>query len=79
MSDIATKEHKTAAGKVKDAMAAYAESEDLIQIGAYAAGTNERIDRAIRLNAPITEFLRQERESSSTLEETLKKLEAIAK
>jgi flagellum-specific ATP synthase len=79
MSDIATKEHRAAAGKVKDAMAAYAESEDLIQIGAYAAGTNERIDRAIRLNTPITEFLRQARDSSSTLEETLKKLEAIAK
>jgi len=79
MSDIATKEHKAAAGKVKDAMAAYAESEDLIQIGAYAMGTNERIDRAIRLNAPITEFLRQTRDSSTTLDETLKKLEALAK
>jgi len=79
MSDIASKEHKTAAGRVKDAMAAYAESEDLIQIGAYAMGTNERIDRAIRLNTPITEFLRQTRDSSATLEETLKKLEAIAK
>jgi len=79
MSDIASKEHKAAAGKVKDAMAAYAESEDLIQIGAYATGTNERIDRAIRLNAPITEFLRQTRDSSTTFEETLKKLEALAK
>jgi flagellum-specific ATP synthase len=60
-------------------MAAYAESEDLIQIGAYATGTNERIDRAIRLNAPITEFLRQTRDSSTTLSESLKRMEAIAK
>jgi len=79
MSDIVSKEHRAAAGKIKDSMAAYSESEDLIQIGAYAMGTNERIDRAIRLNAPITEFLRQARDNSTTLEETLKKLEAIAK
>ncbi|MDR0331564.1 MAG: flagellar protein export ATPase FliI [Chitinispirillales bacterium] len=79
MSDIASKEHKEAAGKIKDAMAAYKESEDLIQIGAYAMGTNERIDRAIRLNAPITEFLRQARDSSTTFAESLKKLGAIVK
>ena len=79
MSDIVSKEHRAAAGKIKDSMAAYSESEDLIQIGAYAMGTNERIDRAIRLNAQITEFLRQARDNSTTLEETLKKLEAIAK
>jgi flagellum-specific ATP synthase len=79
MSDIVSKEHGTAAGKIKDAMAAYAESEDLIQIGAYATGSNERIDRAIRLHPQITEFLRQTRDSATTLAESLKKMEAIAK
>ena len=79
MSDIATKEHLALAGKIKDSMAAYKESEDLIQIGAYAVGTNERIDKAIKVNGPINEFLRQTRDSSTTLAESMKKLNEIAR
>jgi len=79
MSDIATKEHIALVGKLRDAMAAYKENEDLIQIGAYAQGTNERIDKAIRVQGPLNEFLRQARDSSSTLDETLKKMGEIAK
>jgi flagellum-specific ATP synthase len=78
MSDIAAKEHLNVAGKIKDSMAAYKESEDLIQIGAYAMGSNERIDKAIRVNALINEFLRQARDSSATLAESLKKMNEIA-
>jgi flagellum-specific ATP synthase len=78
MSDIATKEHLTVAGKIKDSMAAYKESEDLIQIGAYAIGSNERIDKAIRVNDPINEFLRQARDSATTAADSLKKMIGIA-
>jgi flagellum-specific ATP synthase len=78
MSDIATKEHLAVAGKVKDAMAAYKESEDLIQIGAYAIGTNERIDKAIRVHDAINGFLRQSRDSSTTSKDCMKMLTEIA-
>ena len=47
MSSIATKEHKTMAGKLKNVMATYQEAEDLINIGAYKAGSNNNIDYAI--------------------------------
>jgi flagellum-specific ATP synthase len=79
MSDIAAKEHLAVAGKLRDVMAAYKENEDLIQIGAYAQGTNERIDKAIKVQGPLNEFLRQARDASSTLDETLKKMNEIAK
>jgi flagellum-specific ATP synthase len=79
MSDIATKDHLTVAGKIKDSMAAYKESEDLIQIGAYAMGSNERIDKAIRVHGAINEFLRQTRDTATTHADSLKKLTEIAK
>ncbi|MCL2688992.1 MAG: flagellar protein export ATPase FliI [Chitinispirillia bacterium] len=79
MSDIASKDHLALAAKIKDSMAAYKESEDLIQIGAYAVGTNKRVDTAIKLNEPINGFLRQERDSASAFDETIKKLEEIAR
>ncbi|MDR3012345.1 MAG: flagellar protein export ATPase FliI [Chitinispirillales bacterium] len=79
MSDIVSKDHLSVAGKIKDSMAAYKESEDLIQIGAYAIGSNERIDKAIRVHAPITEFLRQTRDTAALFDESLDGLTEIAK
>ncbi|MFP4014339.1 MAG: FliI/YscN family ATPase [Chitinispirillaceae bacterium] len=79
MADIAAGDHLALSGKVKDAMAAYKESEDLIQIGAYAAGSNERVDKAIKLDAPLNSFLRQARDSKTSFDETLKKLTEIAR
>ncbi|MCR4892457.1 MAG: FliI/YscN family ATPase, partial [Lachnospiraceae bacterium] len=47
MSQIATKEHKALAGKLKSVLATYQEAEDLINIGAYQKGSNAKIDYAI--------------------------------
>ena len=44
MSAIATKEHKAAAGKLKNVLATYNDAEDLINIGAYRSGSNPDID-----------------------------------
>ena len=79
MSDVASKDHLSLAARIKDSMAAYKENEDLIQIGAYAVGTNKRVDNAIKLNEPVNGFLRQERDSASTFDESVKKLEEIAR
>ena len=40
-------------------MAIYRKNQDLINIGAYPAGSNAVIDRAIQLHEPLREFLRQ--------------------
>ena len=47
MSQIAGKEHKKFAGQLKNVMATYNEAEDLINIGAYKAGSNPRIRSAL--------------------------------
>ncbi|MFI3230826.1 MAG: flagellar protein export ATPase FliI [bacterium] len=69
MSDIVTKEHKNNAFEIKKLMGTYADAEDLINVGAYVAGTNEDIDLAIAKRKDILNFLTQSTEDKFTLEE----------
>ncbi len=71
MSQIATREHKAAAGKLKNVLATYNEAEDLINIGAYRAGSNANIDYAIKKINAVNEFLMQETEAKYTFEQTV--------
>ena len=77
-SAIATPRQKEAATKLRQAMAAYRDAEDLIQLGAYVAGTNPGLDASIRLRPELLEFLRQDHASKSTLQETLSRMEGLA-
>ncbi|MDG5815645.1 flagellar protein export ATPase FliI [Chitinispirillales bacterium ANBcel5] len=77
MNDIAKKEHVSISSRIKDLMAAYRENEDLIQIGAYVAGTNERVDRAIKIQQHIKTFLRQSTDTSSDFDGNIKKLREL--
>jgi FliI/YscN family ATPase len=67
-----------AARKLREALATYHQSEDLIQLGAYVSGTNPRLDAAIRARPQLLEFLRQEATGKSPLDETMARLEALA-
>jgi flagellum-specific ATP synthase len=71
MRDITTPRHMELAGKARSVMAVYRESEDLINIGAYASGSNKKIDYAISRIDAINTFLTQGFNESSTLEETI--------
>ncbi len=77
MSDISSPEQKAAAGFIKNMMAVYQEAQDLINIGAYQAGSSREIDEAIRLHGPIENFLIQNVDSHFNFDNTLEKLEAI--
>ncbi|MGA2269357.1 MAG: FliI/YscN family ATPase [Bryobacteraceae bacterium] len=77
-SAIATPHQQEAAQKLRQAMAAYRDAEDLIQLGAYVAGTNPGLDASIRLRPELMEFLRQDHASKSTLQETLSRMEDLA-
>lgn len=59
MSAVASKPHKRAAGQLKNVMATYSEAEDLINIGAYKAGSNKNIDFAISKIDEVNDFLLQ--------------------
>ena len=60
MSQIAAKEHKQAAGKLKNVMATYHEAEDLINIGAYKKGSNPDIDYAIEKIGAVNDYVMQQ-------------------
>ena len=77
MSAVADKEHKLAAGKLKNVMATYAEAEDLINIGAYKAGSNKNIDFAVSKIDAVNDFLTQTTEEKFEFEDTVGQLEAL--
>jgi flagellum-specific ATP synthase len=75
---VAGPRSKEAAGIIRRLMADYADSEDLINVGAYKQGSNSRIDEAISKREVIEKFLVQAIEEKSTVPETLKELGEIA-
>ena len=77
MSQIAEKEHKQAAGKLKNVLATYNEAEDLINIGAYKSGSNPSIDYAISKIDAVNEFLRQDVEEKYGFEESVEMMKAL--
>ena len=77
MSQIVGPEQKKAAGKLKNTLATYNDAEDLINIGAYKAGSNKNIDFAISKIDAVNEFLQQTTEEKFTYEETLRLLEGL--
>lgn len=77
MSSIAEKSHKQAAGKLKNVMATYSDAEDLINIGAYRAGSNKEIDYAISKIDSVNQFLVQDVDEKFELEDEIKMLEAL--
>ena len=77
MSQIAAKEHKQAANKLKNVLATYNEAEDLINIGAYKKGSNPNIDYAISKIDDVNSFLCQGTEEKFTFEETVQMLEDL--
>jgi flagellum-specific ATP synthase len=77
-SAIATPSQKEALRKLRGALSAYRESEDLIQLGAYLAGSNPVLDASIRLRPELMDFLRQDHMATSSLPETLSRMEKLA-
>jgi FliI/YscN family ATPase len=69
---------REAANKLREVMAEYQRSEDLINLGAYAAGSNPQLDSAIRVRPQLLDFLRQDAQLSESLEQTNAKLYALA-
>ncbi|HEX6883728.1 MAG TPA: FliI/YscN family ATPase, partial [Planctomycetota bacterium] len=77
MASVATPRHRELAQALREALAHWREGRDLVEIGAYRPGTNERLDRALALLPGIEAFLRQGVEERSELSETLARLEAL--
>ncbi len=75
---LSTSAHAASATKMREALAVWEESRDLIDLGAYVAGKNPKLDTAIRMQPEIAGFLRQATSVKSSFEETHTQLKAIA-
>jgi flagellum-specific ATP synthase len=74
MRNIVGPEHIHLSEIFREHMAIYRDAEDLINIGAYKEGANKKIDQAIRLNDPISSFLKQSVEDPCDMAESLNRL-----
>ena len=79
MSAVVSDEHRAAAQKLREIYATYVDAEDLINIGAFAPGSNRRIDGAISLIERINEFLIQPVRQKTPFAETVQRLTTISR
>jgi FliI/YscN family ATPase len=76
-SAIASPAQQDAARKLRGALSAYRDAEDLIQLGAYVAGTNPALDASIRVRPELLDLLRQKHDAKAPLEETLARMAEV--
>ena len=77
-SQIAGKEEREAARRVREALSLYHQSEDLINLGAYVSGSNPKLDAAIRSRPQLLDFLKQEADTKSPREESAARMRELA-
>ncbi|HXT94972.1 MAG TPA: FliI/YscN family ATPase [Polyangia bacterium] len=74
MSAVADPEHRRAAGRLRELLAAYERQRDLILLGAYQRGADPVTDEAVARMDAITAFLRQRTDEAAPFEETRARL-----
>ena len=81
MNKVISKEHRIVASHLRDLLASYVESEDLINVGAYVKGSNGRVDKAIKIYDDLCNLLKQDQELSESLsmDELFDKMVEIAR
>lgn len=71
MTDIVDQGHRALAREGREILAAYRESADLVEVGAYVAGSNPKVDRALRCIDALNSVLKQEPDERFSMDETL--------
>jgi len=77
MRAVSQPEHVRAAGRLRETMATYEKSRDLILLGAYEHGSDPRVDLAIRKIEEIEAFLKQRTDEKSEFGTTVAELAAL--
>lgn len=78
MDDVVDDEHMAAASEIRKALAVWNDIEDLVNLGAYTAGSNVEFDVAVKMKPVIDEFLRQAIEEQAVMRETRERLLNLA-
>lgn len=76
MPDVVPPAHRELAATVRELLAAYRDSADLIEVGAYQSGSNPKVDRALACMNQLNAMLRQPPAEHTSLEETLARMQA---
>jgi ATP synthase in type III secretion protein N len=74
MSAVADPQHRAAAARLRELMAAYERQRDLILLGAYQRGADALTDEAVARMEAITTFLRQRTDEAAPFAETRARL-----
>ena len=77
MVEIVSPEHRQLAGKLRDIMGVYEKNADLVSIGAYKAGTNPKLDHALKKMDAINQFLMQGTNEAFSYDESLAQMRRI--
>ncbi len=77
MIDIADEDHRKASDELRSILATYRDAKDLIDIGAYAKGSNPKIDYAISKIDQVLEFLKQGVEEKFTFDHAVALLKSL--
>jgi flagellum-specific ATP synthase len=77
MTRITSPQHLGAAQKFREIVACYLRNRDLITVGAYRAGSDPQLDRAVRLWPRVEAFLRQSTQTAVSFEESIAQLETL--
>jgi type III secretion system H+-transporting two-sector ATPase len=77
MNAVSTKQHRAAASAFRGVLATYNKNKDLIALGAYQAGSDPRIDDAIRKIDDIDNYLKQPTDEAMPQQVAVEKLCAM--
>lgn len=77
-SQLASPEHQAAANRVRTWISKHSEVEFLLRIGEYKSGGDELVDLSIRKVPEIEAFIRQTPDTSSSFNQSLDRLKALA-
>jgi len=77
MIDLVTPAQRAWAGQLREYLAVYKNARDLINIGAYVAGSNSKIDQALQYVDAIQSYLKQAIEEPSSFSDTVSGLKNI--
>ncbi len=76
MHNVVSREHSEAARRFRAINSRYERGRDLIQIGAYARGSDPSLDEAIQLHDGMAKFLQQDMFTAATLEASVAGMQA---
>lgn len=79
MVELVPPEHRQLASRLRDILSVYEKNEDLVSIGAYKAGSNPKLDQALKQIDAINAFLKQGINESFSYDDCLKQMSAIFK